>query len=62
MAIFDKNKELDQVLFDWLMIKKILIEPNLGSLFHNNQNVKNMFKLLISVVNDNQKGILMQKS
>jgi hypothetical protein len=58
MAIFDKNKELDQVLFDWLMIKKILIEPNLGSLFHNNQNVK----LLISVVNDNQKGILMQKS
>ena len=62
MAVFDKNKELDQVLFDWLMIKKILIEPNLGSLFHNNQNVKNMFKLLISVVNDNQKGILMQKS
>ena len=62
MAIFDKNKELDQVLFDWLMIKKILIEPNFGSLFHNNQNVKNMFKLLISVVNDNQKGILMQKS
>ena len=62
MAIFDKNKELDQVLFDWLMIKKNLIEPNLGSLFYNNQNVKNIFKLLLSVVNDNQKEILMQKS